>query len=86
MAKKFELKFTELLPPLKPEEVENILKFIRYNGSRLFDLANYESCCSDDDTTVYMRYVCDSLRLGYKILDLTEYLADMSAGEDEDDE
>jgi hypothetical protein len=84
MTQKFKLKHVNLLPPLDQTAVENIIKFIRYNGSGLFELANYESCCADDNTTVHMRYVCDSLRLGYGFLDLDKYIKDM-AGEEEDE-
>lgn len=81
----FKLKQVELLPPLKEEEVKNIIKFLRLNASALAEMDNYEGCCWSDDIDHAQSYVYDALELGYGLEDLSEYLKD-NFGEEEEDE
>lgn len=80
---KFKLKFVEILPVLKPEEVENLIKFMCWNAEALSEISEFDSCCATDDASSVLGFAADALRLGYGLEDLDEYLSEHAEGEDE---
>lgn len=83
---KIVFKYTELLPPLTKEQLDNLFKFMHYNGEKLLNMNEHESCCFADDYDILWRYAQHAANIGYGHEDLDAYIKDNYYGDDDEDE
>ena len=49
-------------------------------------MVNYESCCASDDGAVFQGFIYDSMRMGYGLMSVKEYIKDYRLDDDEDED